>query len=77
MPTCITKLSLWQPITANNNSALQNFSIALDQAKSAMKGMFHMDDLNKTHVHVLRQLREKLSRHIRSKGLKEQVRPRV
>jgi len=46
---------LRQPIRANNGSALQNFSIALDQAKSAMKGMFHMDDLKTTHVHVVRQ----------------------
>ena len=61
----ITKLSLWQPIRANDGSALQNFSIALDQAKSAMKGMSHMDDLNTAHV--LRQLWEKLPRHLRSK----------
>ena len=46
----ITKLSLWQPIRANDGSTLQNFSIALDQAKSAMKGMSHMDDLNTAHV---------------------------
>ena len=61
----ITKLSSWQPIRANDGSALQNFSIALDQAKSAMKGMSHMDDLNTAHV--LRQLWEKLPRHLRSK----------
>ena len=61
----ITKLSLWQPIRANDGSALKNFSIALDQAKSAMKGMSHMDDLNTAHV--LRQLWEKLPRHLRSK----------
>ena len=61
----ITKLSSWQPIRANDGSALQNFSIALDQAKSAMKGMSHMDDLNTAHVP--RQLWEKLPRHLRSK----------
>ena len=61
----ITKLSSWQPIRANDGSALQNFSIALDQAKSAMKGMSHMDDLNTAHV--LRQLWEKLPRHLQSK----------
>jgi len=61
----ITKLSLWPPIRANNGSTLQNFSIALDQAKSAMEGMSHMDDLNTAHV--LRQLWEKLPRHLRSK----------
>ena len=61
----ITKLSSWQPIRANDGSALQNFSIALDQAKSAMKGMSHMDDLNTAHVP--RQLWEKLPRNLRSK----------
>ena len=61
----INKLSSWQPIRANDGSALQNFSIALDQAKSAMKGLSHMDDLNTAHV--LRQLWEKLPRHLRSK----------
>ena len=61
----ITKLYSWQPIRANDGSALQNFYIALDQAKSAMKGMSHMDDLNTAHV--LRQLWEKLPRHLRSK----------
>ena len=61
----ITKLSSWQPIRANDGSALQNFSIALDQAKSAMKGTSHMDDLNTAHV--LRQLWEELVRHLRSK----------
>ena len=58
----------WQPIRASNGSALQNFSIVLDQAKSAMKGMSHMDDLNTAHV--LRQLWEKLPRHLRSKWTK-------
>ena len=61
----IAKLSSWQPIKPNDGSALQNFSIALDQAKSAMKGMSHMEDLNTAHV--LRQLWEKLPRHLRSK----------
>ena len=61
----ITKLSSWQPIKPNDGSALQNFSIALDQAKSAMKGMSHLEDLNTAHV--LRQLWEKLPRHLRSK----------
>ena len=61
----ITKLSSWQPMRPNDGQALQNFSIALDQAKSAMKGMSHMDDLNTAHV--LRQLWEKLPRHLRSK----------
>ena len=55
----ITKLSSWPPITRPNDGlALHDFSIALDQAKCAMKGMSHVDDLNTAHV--LRQLWEKL-----------------
>ena len=46
----INKLSLWQPIRANDGPALKHFSIALEQVKSAMKGMSHMDDLNTAHV---------------------------
>ena len=44
---------------------LQDFSIALDQAKSAVKGMSHIDDLNTAHV--LRQLLEKLPKYLRTK----------
>lgn len=61
----INKLPSWQLIRANDGSSLQKCSIPLDQAKSAMKGMSHMDDLNTAHV--LRQLWEKLPRHLRSK----------
>ena len=61
----ITKLSSWPPIRPNDGLALQDFSIALDQAKSAMKGMSHMDDLNTAHV--LRQLWEKLPKYLRTK----------
>ena len=61
----ITKLSPWPPIRPNSGLALQDFFIALDQAKSAMKGMSHMDDLNTAHV--LRHLWEKLPKYLRSK----------
>ena len=61
----ITKLSAWPSIKPNDGPALQDFSIAMEQAKSAMKGMSHMNDLNTAHV--LRQLWEKLPRHLRSK----------
>ena len=61
----ITKLSSWPPIRPNDGLALQDFSIALDQAKCAMKGMSHMDDLNTAHV--LRQLWEKLPKYLRTK----------
>lgn len=61
----VTKLSAWQSIRANDGSGLQNYSIALNQAKSATEGMSHMDDLNTAHV--LRQLWEKLTRRLRSK----------
>ena len=58
-------MSSWPPIRPNDGLALQDFSIALDQAKSAMKGMSHMDDLNTAHV--LRQLWEKLPKYLRTK----------
>ena len=58
----IPKLSSWPPIRPNDGLALQDFSIALDQAKSVMKGMSHMDDLNTAHV--LRQLWEKLPKYL-------------
>ena len=56
---------MWPPIRANDCSALLNFSIALDQAKSAMKGMSPMHDLNTAPV--LQQLWEKLPMHLQSK----------
>jgi len=64
----ITKLSSWQPIRANDGSALQNFSIALDQSKSGMKGMTHMDDLNTAYV--LRQLGKSYLGIYEASGLK-------
>lgn len=54
----ITKLSCWTT----------DFSIALDQATSAMQGMSHVGGLNTAHV--LRQLWEKLPRHLRRKWTK-------
>ena len=71
----ILKLSSWQPVRPNDGVALQNFSIALDQAKSAMKGMSHMDDLNTAHV--LRQLWEKLPRHLRGKWTERNNRTKI
>ena len=50
----IMKLFSWQPIRPNDGQALEHFSIALDQSKSAMKGMSHMNDLSTAYV--LRQL---------------------
>ena len=50
----ITESSSWPPIRPKDGLALQDFSIALNQPKNAMKGMSDMDDLNTAHV--LRQL---------------------
>ena len=61
----ITKLSSWPQIKPNEGRALQDFAVVLEQARSAMKGMSHMDDLNTAHV--LRQLWGKLPRHLRNK----------
>ncbi|XP_031549017.1 uncharacterized protein LOC116286605 [Actinia tenebrosa] len=61
----INRLSSWPQIKPNEGLALQDFALALEQAKSAMKGMSHMDDLNTAQV--LRQSWEKLPRHLRSK----------
>ena len=64
----ILKLPSWQPIRPNDGLALRDFAIAQDQAKSAMKGMPHMDDLNT--VRVLRQLWKKLPKYLRGKWTK-------
>jgi len=60
-----TKLCHWPSIKPNDGMALHDFAMAMEQAKCAMKGMSHMNDLNTAHV--LRQLWEKLPRYLRSK----------
>jgi len=52
-------------VKPNDGSALQEFSIVLEQARNAMTGMAYMNDLNTANV--LPQLWEKLPRHLRSK----------
>ena len=61
----IAKLSSWPAVRPNDGTGLQEFSIALEQARNAMTGMQYMNDLNTANV--LRQLREKLPRYLRSK----------
>ena len=61
----IAKLSSWPAVRPNDGTGLQEFSIALEQARNAMTGMQHMNDLNTANV--LRQLWEKLPRYLRSK----------
>ena len=60
-----SKLCNWPSIKPNDGTALHDFAISMEQAKCAMKGMPHMNDLNTAHV--LRQLWEKLPRYLRSK----------
>ena len=50
----IAKLSNWPAVRPNDGTALQEFSIALEQARNAMTGMQYMNDLNTANV--LRQL---------------------
>ena len=61
----IAKLSSWPAVRPNDGTGLQEFSIALEQARNAMSGMQYMNDLNTANV--LRQLWEKLPRYLRSK----------
>ena len=61
----IAKLSSWPAVRPNDGTALQEFSIALEQARNAMTGMQYMNDLNTANV--LRQLWEKLPRYLCSK----------
>ena len=61
----ISKISNWPSVKPNDGSGLQEFSIVLEQARNAMTGMAYMNDLNTANV--LRQLWEKLPRHLRSK----------
>ena len=61
----IAKLSNWPTVRPNDGTTLQEFSIALEQARNAMTGMQYMNDLNTANV--LRQLWEKLPRYLRSK----------
>ena len=61
----IAKLSSWPAVRPNDGTGLHEFSIALEQARNAMKGMQYMNDLNTANV--LRQLWEKLPRYLCSK----------
>ena len=61
----IAKLSNWPAVRPNDGTGLQEFSIALEQARNAMTGMQYMNDLNAANV--LRQLWEKLPGDLRSK----------
>ena len=61
----IAKLSSWPAVRPNDGTGLQEFSIALEQARNAMTGMQYMNDLNAAND--LRQLWEKLPRYLHSK----------
>ena len=50
----IAKLSSWSAVRPNDGTGIQEFSIALEQARNAMTGMQKMNDLNTPNV--LRQL---------------------
>ena len=58
----IAKLSSWPAVRPNDETGLQEFSSAPEQARNAMTGMQYMNDLNTANV--LRQLWEK---YLRSK----------
>ena len=49
----------------NDGTGLQEFSIALEQARNAITGMHYMNDLSTANV--LRQIGEKLLRYLGSK----------
>ena len=70
----IVWLTKWSSVKAKDAQRLQEFAIALEQAKNATTGLPYMDDLNATQV--LRQLWEKLPPYLRSKWTRanEQVR---
>ena len=61
----INKLCHWSSIKPSDGQALHDFAIAMEQAKSAMKGMSHTSDLNTAHIS--RQLWEKLPEYMHSK----------
>ena len=61
----IAKLTKWPSVKAKDGQHLQEFAIALEQAKNATTGLPYMDDLNTAQV--LRQLWEKLPLYLRSK----------
>ena len=65
----IAKLSSWPAVRPNDGTGLQEFSIALEQARNAMTGMQYMNDLNTANV--LHQLWEKLPRYLRSKWMEK------
>ena len=61
----IVRLTKWPSVKAKDGERLQEFAIALEQAKNATTGLPCMDDLNATQV--LRQFWEKLPPYLRSK----------
>ena len=65
----IAKLSSWPAVRPNDGTGLQEFFIALEQARNAIIGMQYMNDLNTTNV--LRQLWEKLPRYLCSKWMEK------
>ena len=61
----IAKLTSWPAVRPNDGTALQEFSIALEQPRNAMLGMQYRNDLNTANV--LCQLWEKLPWYLHSK----------
>ena len=61
----IVRLTKWPSVKAKDGQRLQEFAIALEQAKNATTGLPYMNDLNATQV--LRQLWEKLPPYLRRK----------
>ena len=61
----LSRISNWPSVKPNDGTGLQELSIVLEQARNAMSSMAYMNDLNTANV--LRQLWEKLPRHLRSK----------
>jgi len=61
----IVKLSSWPVVKPNDGTGLQEFSIALQQARNVMIGMQYMNHLNTANV--LCQIWDKLPRYLRSK----------
>ena len=61
----ITGLSRWSAVKGSHATQLQEFSIAFEQARNALKGMQYMKDSRTANV--LRQFWERLPRCLRSK----------
>ncbi|XP_028417148.1 uncharacterized protein LOC114543600 [Dendronephthya gigantea] len=61
----IARLTKWPSVKPKDGKRLQEFAIALEQAKNATTNLPYMDDLNTAQV--LRQLWEKLPLYMRSK----------